>query len=313
MKKVSVAVIGHGFLGKWHVQKALALHSICELKAIVEANTQQHVTLKNLYPHVKITAHLKEILDDIEAAIVVTPTSYHFSVCKELLVANKHVFCEKPLASTLEQSQDLALFAKKNHLLLQVGHSERCHAIWPEAKSWLASDTNHPSKALVTIKRYAPFKGRATDVDVVQDLMIHDIDLMLWIYGDAIEKIEAIGFRSLSSFWDHVEATFTFKNGTKVSIQSGRHHVEEVRELIHSDHRGTFKLDLFRNCGLSSFQSSQSTEVKALSWEKRDHLLVEQEAFYRSLLYNEPIFVSAQEGCRAVDLVEKVLKSLSHG
>jgi predicted dehydrogenase len=161
--KVKVAVVGHGHLGRWHTQKADQLED-SELVAIVEPYNQEEI--RKQYPHVKVVNQLKDVIDEIDAAVIVTPTSTHFELTKYCLEHKKHVFCEKPLCSTYEEAQALGEFT--SGLKLQVGHSERCHQVW-ESVSPLIDKIE--GKKTLKINRFAPFKGRATDVDVVQDLM----------------------------------------------------------------------------------------------------------------------------------------------
>lgn len=308
MKKVRVATIGYGFLGKWHAQKAAALNEFCDLIAIVEKFPAAQAAAAAAHPGTKIVESWQSIADSIDAAVIVTPTSLHFSVAKELLEAGKHVFCEKPLCSTSDEARILEKMAKDKNLVLQVGHSERCHAAWNELK---LKDLKGPLH--LRIDRYAPFKGRATDVDVVQDLMIHDIDLMLWLFGRQVKSVSAHGFKIRTQHWDHVTAHFELEDGMQATITSGRNHVHEIRALEVFHNSGVMRVDLFAN----KIQNAPAGEISPgvftaeHSYEKRDHLLIEQAAFYRSILKGEKVFVSATEGRVAIECVEAVLKSLA--
>lgn len=310
--KVKTIVIGYGFLGRWHAQKAAALNELCELKAIIETFPEAIKRAKDVHPHVPVLSDWKAIKDEFDTAIVVTPTSLHYEVCHELLTAGKNVFCEKPLCSTSDEAKKLDALALKNSLTLQVGHSERCHGAWESLRSKFLDMNGALS---LKIDRYASFKGRATDVDVVQDLMIHDIDLMLWLFGRKVKSIEAIGHKIRTQHWDHVTAIFYLENGMKAFITSGRNHVEEVRalEVMHST--GAVKVDLFHNKIHVAPNSEISPNVftHTSNYEKRDHLLIEQDSFYQSILNHKPVLVSGAEGVRAVELVEKVLIALDSG
>lgn len=308
MGKVKVAILGHGHLGKWHTQKAQGLES-CELVAIVEPFNQDDI--KKSYPGVKVVSQLEDIIDAIDAAIVVTPTSTHFELVKQLLQANKHVFCEKPLCSTTAQVEELR--SLRGEKKFQVGHSERCHQAWEIILPQIPN-----SKKTLKINRFAPFKGRATDVDVVQDLMIHDIDLMLYTLKQKPVAVNSIGHvirTDKPELYDHVTSHFYFENGDECLITSGRNHVQEVRTFELMSAEGCLEVDLFRN--KISYASNKTFEdgrfVKEESYEKRDHLLIEQERFYQSILNNEPEFVTFEDGATAVFYVEQVLKSLKTG
>ena len=280
MKKVNVAVIGYGHLGKWHTQKANSINN-SNLVAIVEGYEANRIAAKESYPDVEVVSSLDEVIDKIDAAVVVTPTSTHFEITKELLSNKKHVFCEKPLCSNVEEVKELEKFLDPG-LTVQVGHSERCHAAWKKLEDRFSAIDG---KRTIKITRFAPFKGRATDVDVVQDLMIHDIDLMLYLFKSKPKNVSSIGHKIRTDKWDHVTSHFYLENGDEVIITSGRNHVKEVRSLEVMSDSGCVYVDLFTNKifeGTSS-QFEDGSYVKEEDYEKRDHLLIEQENFYNSI------------------------------
>jgi predicted dehydrogenase len=306
MSKVNVAVIGYGHLGKWHTQKAHGLDN-ANLVAIVEAFEPNQKAAKEAYPEVKVVSSINEVMDEIDAAVIVTPTSTHYELVKNLLENGKHVFCEKPLCSTHEQTLDLKNYLKDQ--TLQVGHSERCHQAWEKLKEKFKTDT---SRKTIKITRFAAFKGRATDVDVVQDLMIHDIDLMLYLFGSKPVKVSSIGHKIRTDKWDHVTSHFYLENGDEVIITSGRNHVREVRALEVMSEKGCVEVDLFHNTisnGTNDVYADGSF-VQTETYEKRDHLLIEQENFYTSILNKSEPMVTYQDGVNAVYLVTKVNESL---
>lgn len=309
MEKVRVAVMGFGHLGKWHTQKANQLES-SELVAIIEPSPSHQEAAAKEYPGVKIVGNISEVINDIDAAIVVTPTSTHFACVENLLKNNKHVFCEKPLCSTYEQTQSLASLIGDR--VMQVGHSERCHQAWEKVGVKLK---NIKSPKTIKINRFAPFKGRATDVDVVQDLMIHDIDLIHYLFGPILKSVKASGQKIRTDHWDHVTAVFETVNNDKVIITSGRNHVFEERSFEVVSNSGTLYVDLFRNEiheGIDT-QFSSGEYVQTEGYEKRDHLLVEQEKFYDSILNKSEVFVDYSAGKNAVLIVDKTLESLTTG
>ena len=307
--KVKTIVIGYGFLGKWHAQKAAALKESCELVAIIETYEPNIQKAQADHPGVKVLSHWQDIKADFDAAVIVTPTSLHHDVAMQLLKAGKHVFCEKPLASTTQQSKEIDALAQEKKLTLQVGHSERCHEAWEKLSEYFKSIEKD---AILRINRYAPFKGRATDVDVVQDLMIHDIDLVLWLTGKDVVSVSAWGQKIRTNYWDHVTAELRLKDGITAFITVGRNHVEEERSLEVCSRKGLVKVDLFRNT-ISHAPADQISEgifTQTETYAKRDHLLIEQTAFYASVLQRKAPMVSGRDGVRAVELVEAVLSAL---
>lgn len=305
--KIKVAVFGHGFLGKWHAQKSSLLES-SELVLIVEPNADQHNLIQKSHPSVEVVKNFQGHEDKFEAAIIATPTSLHHDICRDLLKASKHVFCEKPMTSTYNQAQEL-IDMKKEHLVFQVGHSERCHPVWENENLWRPFTKGDAS---FEFSRIAPFKARATDVDVVQDLMIHDIDLMLWLTEEKPVSVDAKGLKIRTDKWDHVEANFTFPSGKRARLCVGRAHVTEERQVRFVNEFGAVEFDLMQEkikcCPKDAPAGPEG--VQMIQLEKRDHLLIEQEHFFRSILEHSPAFVGIEAGAKAVLLVEKTLESV---
>ena len=309
MKKIRVAVLGYGHLGKWHCQKVDAHKDVAEFVAIVEKFPAGQETAKTNHPHVKVVSDVKEIINEIDAAFIVTPTSTHFELVKYLLENNKHVFCEKPVCSNDQEASNLKKIATGKNVIVQVGQSERFHEVWETLKNNFAEI---PTPFVARINRVAAFKGRATDVDVVQDLGIHDLDLALYLFKDKPASVRAYGQKIRTSKWDNVTVDVTFTNGSKAFITIGRNHVKEIRDLEVISKAGMIYVDLFANkfALASSGQFSDGTFVHEQTYNKRDHLLIEHAAFYDSILNQKKSVVDLNEGLNAVHLVDCVLKSL---
>ncbi|MBC76238.1 MAG: hypothetical protein CME64_09500 [Halobacteriovoraceae bacterium] len=308
--KVRVAVVGYGHLGRWHAQKADQFDT-CELVAIVESYSANQEKAKQAHANTKIVNDISEVMGEIDAAVVVTPTSTHYELVKMLLENNKHVFCEKPLCSTVEEANSLKENLKEG-LVLQVGHSERCHQAW----ELLNKDIGDiKGAATLKIERVAAFKGRATDVDVVQDLMIHDLDLTRFLLQRKVKSVRAYGHKIRTGKWDQVNAVLNFEDGSVAMIASGRNHVREVRSLEITHDNGCFFVDLFRNkiATATDTDYGEGEYVKEFDYEKRDHLLIEQENFYNSILNNKAPMVGYEDGLKAIELVQAVLTSLETG
>lgn len=311
MKKIKVAVIGYGHLGKWHAQKAEAFPDLSELKYIVEKFPAGIEAAKLAHPNAIVVDDISKAIHDIDAAFVVTPTSFHFELVEYLLKNNKHVFCEKPLTETTAQSLKLKELLSTKKCVLQVGHSERFHQAW-ERKAHYQQFFQSP--AHITLKRVAPFKGRATDVDVVQDLMIHDLDLLVYLFGEIPTSVESVGFKMRTNRYDYVSSNFKFKSGHRATITVGRNQTKEVRELEISNIAGTLLVDLMRN----EIQEALGLEpgpvfVSLDKYEKRDHLMLEHQHFYESIIHQKKPIVSLEDGLLAVRLIDKVIESVESG
>ena len=308
MKRVDVAVIGCGHLGKWHVQKACEIES-ARLVGIVESNEVEKKRVQELYPDQYVTTDLNNIIDKIDAAIIATPTQCHFEIMENLLSLGKHVFCEKPLTRTLDEAMKIRDMAKERQLVVQVGHSERFHRSWEERAKF---PEFFKQPGTVRISRLAPFKGRSIDVDVVQDLMIHDLDLICYLFGEIPSKVHSIGHKIRTDKWDYVISKFNFKSGREAFITVARNHIKEIRDFEITNKNGCLYIDLLN----SEFHVARADATEAHGFVKidkypsRDHLLEEQKHFYESILYQKPIVVGTEDGVLAVKLVEKVLEGL---
>ena len=311
MNKIKVAVIGYGHLGKWHAQKAESFPELAELKYIVEKFPAGQVAAAKAHPGATIVDDISKCINDIDAAFVVTPTSFHYDIVDYLLKNKKHVFCEKPVTETTAQALNLKELLKANPVVLQVGHSERFHQAW-EQKSKYSQFFEAPSH--ITLKRVAPFKGRATDVDVVQDLMIHDLDLLVYLFNEKPISVDAQGFKMRTERYDYVTANFKFESGNRATITVGRNQTKEVRELEISNKAGTLLVDLMRNEISEALGSHPGPEFVALSsYEKRDHLLLEHKNFYNSIINKVAPVVTLEDGLTAVRLIDQVLESVNSG
>lgn len=307
MSKIKVATIGYGHLGRWHAQKAANLEQ-AELVAIVEPSEEGKLKAREAHSGVKIVNDISEVISDIDAAIIVTPTSTHFELTKYLLEQGKHVFCEKPLCSTYSEVLQLKEHLQKDKVL-QVGHSERCHQAWELLTKDFSEINSHFS---LKLNRVAAFKGRATDVDVVQDLMIHDIDLVLYLFKKRPIRLKAFGHKIRTGKWDSATCLLEFEDGSHAKITAGRNHVKEIRtlELVHDG--GCIYVDLFTNeySIATDGQFEDGSFVKHFQYEKRDHLWLEQNNFYDAILGKQETMVNYTDGAVVVYLLDKVAESL---
>ena len=305
---VRVAVIGHGYLGRWHVEKAMQLPE-CKFVAAVDHNLEAQAQFRSKYPEGTIVTSLREIENEIDAAIIVTPTSSHFNFVRELLARKKHIFCEKPLVASLKEALEIQHLCQNSEVVLQVGHSERFHTIWEKRNKFSEFFT---PPGIVQMRRMAPFKKRVTDVDVIQDLMIHDIDLMLYLFSEWPISVWAKGYKIRTNKWDFVSANFEFSSTRSITVTASRCHHREIRELEIINESGCFYVDTM-NCQYKVVKSNSEQEIEELNYLKRDHLLEEQRMFYQAINQESPVVVSIDDGVNAIKLAEAVLESLNKG
>ncbi len=302
-KKLRMALLGFGYLGKWHAQK-LSQNTDVEFVAIVEPYVKAHEDIKKSHPQVRIVLDVKEILSEIDAALVVTPTSMHLKHVEFLIENNKHVFCEKPLAHNYSSSLSLFQLSEKYpHLVTQVGHSERCHKIFQDESSFFRELVSKDS--FCNFERYGAFKGRATDVSCVEDIMVHDLDLMMYVFKPQLLTCHAVGIKSKTKNWDTVQATF--KTATQTfNFFVSRDATEEKRMMSCFSSLGTAVINFMNN----SLVTTTGSELIQKTYEKRDHLTFEQNAFIQSIQNKSAPMVKFHDGVIACYLVEVVLESL---
>ncbi len=305
-QKIKVAIIGYGHLGKWHLEKALKFPCV-QVVGVVDHSQEKENELKQKYPEISFFYSLHEIIDKIDAAFVVTPTSFHYEIAKVLLLKGKHVFCEKPLTDSEETALELLAIHKTQQSVFQVGHSERFHLCWEE----LLKNRNFlDDTQIIYFRRMAPFKGRALDVDVVSDLMIHDLDLFHYLFPNA----KILNFFTTKQCIkgpkvDHVCSSANVENGPSALFIAGRYASREIREVEIVSSKGTLLVDLL-NCQISKALEEDSFEVKTETYERRDHLFLEHQDFYQSILSQRPVLVGINEGVEAVMNFQKILGPL---
>jgi predicted dehydrogenase len=223
MSRLRCAVVGVGYLGKFHAEKYAALPE-CELVAVVDSNpeTAAAVAAKN---HTRALTDYRELLGEVDAVSIVVPTTLHFAVARDFLAAGAHVLVEKPITVTIEDADGLVRLAAEKDRRLMVGHLERFNA------ALLGLDLANYKPLFIECHRLAPFNPRANDVSVVLDLMIHDIDIILDIVDAEIERIDAKGVTVLTGDTDIANARIQFKNGCVANVTASRVSLKVERKM----------------------------------------------------------------------------------
>lgn len=222
MQKLKCAVIGTGYLGKFHAEKYATLPE-CELVAVVDINPQTAQTIAEKHGAQALTDY-NQLLGKVDAVSIVVPTTLHYQVAKDFLNAGSHVLIEKPITATVEQADELIAIAKEKNLILQVGHLERFNP------AVLALDKDE-KPLFIESHRLSPFNPRANDVSVVLDLMIHDIDIILALVDSKVVKIDASGTPVLTKGTDIANARLTFENGCVANVTASRISMKLERKM----------------------------------------------------------------------------------
>lgn len=306
MKKLRCAVIGTGYLGKFHAQKYAALPS-CELVAVVDINAESAHEVAQQHHARALTEYQTLIADHaVDAVSIVVPTSLHYHVAKDFLNAGVHVLVEKPITVTVAEADELIAIAKLNHCVLQVGHLERFNP------AILALD--HDEKPLfIEAHRLSPFNPRANDVSVVLDLMIHDIDIILALVDSTIERIDASGTAVLTQGTDIANARLQFKNGCVANVTASRISLKQERKMrlfrpsayISVDFQNRI-LTKHRTGSKEMFPGIPEIEREELSFANGDALLAEITDFVQCIHSGKTPLVSGEAGRQALETAIRI-------
>ena len=298
MAALRTAVIGVGYMGRFHAQK-LASCKGAKLHAVVDADAGR---AQEVAREVGCAARtdFRDLLGEIDAAVVAVPTELHYAVVRELLEAKVNVLVEKPLARSVKEADELVALARRKRAVLQVGHLERFN---PAFRA-LAAQKGRP--LFIDIERLAPFKERGTDVNVVLDLMIHDLDLVLALESAPVEHVSACGFSVLTDAIDIANARIEFASGCVASVSASRVSQSPVRKLRVIRTHEYVSADLQNQRLRVVSKRGAAIRETERSFERIDALRLQAEAFVRAIRAKRAPAVSGGEGRRALHLALQV-------
>ncbi len=303
MKKLRTAVIGVGYMGRFHAEK-LAASAAAELVAVADADAARAREIAAALGCAH-EADYKTLLPRVDAVCVAVPTEHHHAVVRACLEAGVHVLVEKPLARTLAEADSLLELARAKGLVLQVGHLQRFNPAFQA----LVAEGGLP--LFIDIERLAPFKERGTDVDVILDLMIHDLDLVLALARAPLEQVSASGFRVLTDAIDIANARIEFADGSIASVSASRVSQAPVRKLRVFRHDGYVSADLqgqkLRHVRRGRAGGSNAgVDVSEQGFERIDELRAQAEDFLRAVRDGAAPLVSGEHGRRVLALALQV-------
>ena len=309
MSKIRAAVIGVGYLGRFHAQKYAQLDA-CELVAVVDGREEVRNAVA-AEVKTRAVADYRELLGQVDAVSVVTPTPAHFAIADAFLQAGAHVLVEKPITETPEQARELIRRAQQQRRVLQVGHLERFNA------AILAADPYLTKPRFIECHRLAPYKERGTDVNVVLDLMIHDIDLVQSIVGSPIESIDAIGTPVFSDEIDIANARIRFANGCVANTTASRVSLKTERKLRIFEDAAYISLDLQQKI-LTLIRRREGVpqagqlpvSIEESNLEQGDALKSEIESFLDCIRNDRPPIVSGEDGLRALETAIRITEQV---
>ena len=305
MNKIRAAVIGVGYLGRFHAQKYAQLPA-CELIAVVDGREEVRKAVATEVG-TEALADYRGLLGKVDAVSVVTPTPAHFEIADAFLAAGAHVLVEKPITETPAQARALISRAAKSDRILQVGHLERFNA------AVLAAEPHISSPRFMECTRLAPYKERGTDVNVVLDLMIHDIDLVQSLAKSEIESIDAIGTPVFSGEIDIANARIRFANGCVANTTASRVSLKTERKLRIFEDAAYISLDLQQKI-LTLIRKREGepqpgqlpVNIEEANLEQGDALKSEIESFLDCIRNNKRPLVSGEDGLRALETAIRI-------
>ena len=324
-KMVRIGVIGVGHLGKIHLNclKNIPTATIVGLYDADE-NVAKEVSEKQnaaFYPNVE------SLLDNCEAVVIVAPTTHHHALAMQALAKGKHVFLEKPIASTLQESQEIIDFSRKQGLKVQVGHVERFNDAYLSAKSYVGSPM------FIESHRLAEFNIRGTDVPVVLDLMIHDLDIVLNTIQSPVKNIYASGVAVISDTPDIANVRIEFENGATANLTASRIALKKMRRMRIFQKNAYITMDFLEKKSniirLRDAVADDENEIlplildlgkgkpkKRIFIESPDSsnvnaIEMELSLFIQSIMEDTPCEVTAKDGHKALQLAHQIMEKIN--
>ena len=305
---LKTAVIGVGYLGRFHAQKYSGITD-SELIGVVDVDPE---SAQNIADELEVPFYTDyhEVLDKADAVSIVVPTVLHYETAKAFLKNGVHVLLEKPFAANIEEAEELEQLSKKMNVRLQIGHLERFNPVFTEFQQLI----DQP-KFIENI-RIAPFPKRGTDVDVILDLMIHDIDLVMAVVGEYPESVEGTGVNIITSTTDLANARLRFPSGCIADLTASRVSDKAERKMR------IFQSGLYLSLDYGTGQARKlqvdpeavpdpdTLRPESYQLEKGDALLAEIESFISVVREGKKPKVTGQDGLNAMRVAWQIKEQL---
>jgi len=307
MTPFRAGVIGVGHLGQHHARLYASLPG-ARLVGVSDQSLERAQTIADRHG-VRGYCKIEELLPLVDVVSVAVPTSGHYAVAKTCLQAGKHVLVEKPIAVMPEEALELVQLAKQRNCCLQVGHSERFNPVMAVMRPHIGRPV------FIECHRLSSFSERGTDVDVVLDLMIHDLDLVLSLNPGPVEEVRAAGVAVLSSSIDIANARIQFQSGCVANLTSSRVSTNKMRRLRLFQRDNYLSIDFQTRQGMICRRSVKTgerptVEVEQLQGGDEEPLKLQLESFLHAAATNTRPVVSGEDGAAAVDVAHQVLQAI---
>lgn len=309
MKTLRTAVIGVGYLGNFHAQKYALLPQV-ELVGVADNDSKRGGEIAQAL-NTQFFVDYRDLIGKVDAVSVVVPTQFHYAVARDFLAAGVHVLIEKPITVTIEEADQLIALAEQQGVVFQVGHLERFNPVLVALEGVLVEPL------FIESVRIAPFKPRGTDVNVVLDLMIHDIDIIQHIVKSPVERIDAIGAPVFTGEEDIANARILFRNGCVANVTASRISLKSERKMRIFQRDAYITLDfqnrkiLIANKGAGElFPGVPNVKVDERQLGEADALRSEIESFLSAIRDGLAPQVSGNDGRMALETALKINTSL---
>lgn len=318
---LKIGVIGAGHLGKFHLNNWVTIEGV-QVVGFCDTDDANAKAVAQKY-QLQRFEEVEKLIDACDAIDIVAPTTYHFELCELAIKKGKHVFVEKPLANTMDEAKELVKLAKEANIKFQVGHVERFNP------AFLALKGQSLNPMFIEVHRLAQFNPRGTDVSVILDLMIHDIDIILSLVKGNVNYISANGVAVMSDTPDIANVRIEFDNGCVANLTSSRISMKKMRkmrlfqkdayigidflekktEIIRLNTPGdknVFTFDIDTNNG------KKTIAIANPAVEDVNAIKMELEQFRDAILNNSDTPVSAVDGFRAMEVAHQILEKIGN-
>jgi len=301
-KKIDVAVIGIGHLGSWHAKDYASLDK-CRLVGVCDIHEERAKKTAKDYNCARYFDY-RELAGKAEAVSIAVPTGLHHEIAKYFLSRGIHVLVEKPMVKTLKDADELIAIANEKHLILQVGHIERFNS----AVMALADVVHDPR--FIECDRLGPFTKRGTDIGVILDLMIHDIDIILSFVKSRVKEIQAVGINVLSDYEDIANVRLVFQNGTICNLTASRIANKQMRKIRMFQKDSYVSLDYIKQKVMIYKKSADRIVFRNLKIKKELPLRKELASFIGCVIEKKQPVMSGIEGRQALEVALEIQKKI---
>lgn len=318
---LKVGVFGVGHLGKFHLNNWKDIKDV-EVVGFYDPNDSSAQEVSDKYQLARFV-EAATLMDAVDAVDIVAPTNFHFDLCKLAIRKGKHVFVEKPLANTMDEARELVKLVKESNIKFQVGHVERFNPAFLSVKDVSLNPM------FIEVHRLAEFNPRGTEVSVILDLMIHDIDIILSIIKSEVKTISASGVAVMTDTPDIANVRIEFNNGCVANLTSSRISMKKMRKMRLFQKDAYIGMD-FLNKKTEIIKLKTPQDVDAFSFDletphgKRtiaianpmvpevNAIKMELEKFRDAINTNTPVIVSEVDGFRAMDVAHQILQKIKN-